>query len=125
MLKITLFKSTISETPRNRATVQALGLRKTNRSVVQEDNAVIRGMIHHVKHLVKVEEVEGSEKTPKRQGKKAIGRATKPAAKPASKKAEAPEGAAPSAPEGAALSAPAESPPKKAPAKKATTKKDS
>lgn len=108
MLKITLSKSTISETPRNRATVHALGLRKTHRSVVQEDNPVIRGMIHHVKHLLTVEEVDGVEKTPKRQGKKAIGRATKPAAKPAKKEAAA-EADAPTAE-------------KKPAAKKATTK---
>lgn len=116
MLKITLVKSTISETPRNRATVHALGLRKTNRSVIQEDTPVIRGMVHHVKHLLKVESVEGVEKTPKRQGKKAMGRASKPAAKPASKKAEA--ATATEAPE-------ATEAPKKTTAKKATTKKDS
>lgn len=108
MLKITLSKSTISETPRNRATVHALGLRKTHRSVIQEDNPVIRGMIHHVKHLLTVEEVEGVEKTPKRQGKKASGRAVKPAAKPAKKEAAA------------TAEAPAE---KKPAAKKAPTKK--
>ena len=95
MLKITLSKSTISETPRNRATVHALGLRKTNRSVIQEDNAVIRGMIHHVKHLLTVVEVEGVERTSKRQGKKAAsGRATVPAAKPAKKTLDT-EGASP------------------------------
>ncbi len=49
MLKITLVKSVIGNTPANRATVRALGLTKTGRSVLQEDTAVIRGMIHHVK----------------------------------------------------------------------------
>lgn len=87
MLKITLTKSTISETPRNRATVHALGLRKTGRSVVQEDNAVIRGMVHHVKHLLKVEVVEDQDKTRRRQGKKAA--AAAPATKPVAKKAPA------------------------------------
>lgn len=110
MLKITLVKSTISETPRNRATVHALGLRKTHRSVVQEDNPVIRGMIHHVKHLLKVEEAEGATKVRKRQGKKA---ASAPAAKPAPKpKAEVKE-------------AKSEAPAKKPAAKKPAAKKES
>jgi large subunit ribosomal protein L30 len=34
-----------------------LGLKKTNSSVIQQDNAAIRGMIHQVSHLVKVEEI--------------------------------------------------------------------
>lgn len=82
MLKITLVKSTISETPRNRATVHALGLRKTHKSVIQEDTPVIQGMIHHVKHLLKVETVEGVVKVRKRQGKNP-GLRPEPVAKPA------------------------------------------
>ena len=89
MLKITLVKSTISETPRNRATVHALGLRKTNRSVIQEDTPVIRGMIHHVKHLLKVEEADGATKVRKRQGKKAAESATAKPVKAAAVKTEA------------------------------------
>ncbi len=118
MLKITLAKSTISETPRNRATVHALGLRKTGRSVVQEDNPVIQGMIHHVKHLLKVEEAEGATKVRKRQGKKAAAAPAAKVAKPAPAKATAEE---PAKPETAAKPAKpaAEKPaPKKAPAKK-------
>lgn len=56
-LKITLVKSTIGALDDQQATVKALGLKKTNSSVVQPDNAAIRGMIFKVKHLVKVEEV--------------------------------------------------------------------
>ncbi|MEA4971089.1 MAG: 50S ribosomal protein L30 [Candidatus Pelethousia sp.] len=56
-LKITLVKSTIGALKDQRATVKALGLRKTNHTVVQPDNPCIRGMIFKVKHLVKVEEV--------------------------------------------------------------------
>ena len=55
-IKITLVKSTIGSKPAHRKTVQALGLRKLNRSVVQQDNAAIRGMCKQVSHLVKVEE---------------------------------------------------------------------
>jgi len=56
-LKITLVRSPIASKPKHRATIAALGLRKMNATVEQKDNAAIRGMIHHVKHLVKVEEV--------------------------------------------------------------------
>ena len=56
-LKITLVKSTIGAIPKHRKTVQALGLRKPNKFVIQKDNVAIRGMVNQVKHLVKVEEV--------------------------------------------------------------------
>ncbi len=56
-LKITLVKSTIGALPKHRKTVQALGLKKTNSSVVQQNNAATLGMIKQVKHLVKVEEI--------------------------------------------------------------------
>ncbi len=55
-LKITLTRSLIGYAQDQRATVRALGLGKINSSVIQEDNKVIRGMIHKVEHLVKVEE---------------------------------------------------------------------
>ena len=55
-LKITLMKSPIACQPKQKATVKALGLKKTNSTVVKPDNAAIRGMIFKVKHLVKVEE---------------------------------------------------------------------
>jgi len=56
-LKITLVKSTIGAIPKHRATVEALGLKKLNKTVEMPDNAAIRGMIAQVKHLVKVEEI--------------------------------------------------------------------
>ena len=42
-IKITLVKSTIGAIPKHKRTVQALGLNKTNSSVIQQDNAAIRG----------------------------------------------------------------------------------
>jgi large subunit ribosomal protein L30 len=57
-LKITLTRSLIGYKEDQRATVRALGLGKIGTSVVQEDNPTIRGMVHKVEHLVKVEEVE-------------------------------------------------------------------
>jgi len=56
-LKITLVKSTIGSKPKHKKTVQALGLKKLNKTVVQKDNAAIRGMCTQVSHLVKVEEI--------------------------------------------------------------------
>lgn len=56
-LKITLVKSTIGAIPKHRATVKAMGLRKLYNSVEMPDNAATRGMIHQIKHMVKVEEV--------------------------------------------------------------------
>jgi large subunit ribosomal protein L30 len=57
MLKITLVKSVIGAVPKNRATVEAMGLRKLNKSVVLPDNAATRGQIRQIQHLIKVEEV--------------------------------------------------------------------
>ena len=56
-LKVTLVKSTIGAIPKHRATVTALGLKKTNSTVELPDNAATRGMVAQVKHLVKVEEI--------------------------------------------------------------------
>ena len=56
-LKITLVKSTIGAIPKHKKTVEALGLKKLNKSVVQKDNAATRGMVNQVRHLVKVEEI--------------------------------------------------------------------
>ena len=56
-LKITLVKSTIGAVPKNKKTIEALGLRKVNHTVEMPDNAAVRGMIQRVGHLVKVEEI--------------------------------------------------------------------
>ena len=55
-LKITLIRSTIGQVPKNRATVEAMGLRKLNQTVELPDNAATRGQIQKVRHMVKVEE---------------------------------------------------------------------
>lgn len=57
-LRITYKKSVIGYDQRQRATLKALGLRKLNQSVEHDDNAVIRGMVQKVNHLVVVEEVK-------------------------------------------------------------------
>ena len=55
-LKVTLVKSTIGAVSKHKKTVEALGLRKVNKTVELPDNAATRGMIKQVSHLVKVEE---------------------------------------------------------------------
>ena len=55
-LKITLVKSTIGAVPKHKKTVEALGLKKVNKTVELPDNAATRGMIKQVQHLVIVEE---------------------------------------------------------------------
>ena len=55
-LKITLVKSTIGAVPKHKKTVEALGLKKVNKTVELPDNAATRGMIKQVQHLVKVEQ---------------------------------------------------------------------
>ena len=47
-LKITLVKSTIGAIPKHRATVEALGLKKLNKSVELPNNAATKGMIAQV-----------------------------------------------------------------------------
>ena len=56
-LKVTLVKSTIGAIPKHKKTVEALGLKKLNKTVEMPDNASVRGMVTQVKHLVKVEEI--------------------------------------------------------------------
>lgn len=54
-LKVTLVKSTIACLPKQKAVCEALGLHKINQSKVFTDNAVLRGQLALVPHLVKVE----------------------------------------------------------------------
>ena len=56
-LKITLVKSTIGAIPKHRKTVEALGLKKLNKTVETPDNAATLGQIQQIRHLVKVEEI--------------------------------------------------------------------
>jgi large subunit ribosomal protein L30 len=57
-LKITQTKSVIGSLGKHKRTVQALGLKRIRDSRVHSDTPQVRGMIHKVRHLVKVEEVE-------------------------------------------------------------------
>ena len=56
-LKIKLVRSVIGRPETQRRTVRSLGLRKLNSEKILPDSPTIRGQIHKVEHLVKVEEV--------------------------------------------------------------------
>ena len=53
-LKVTLRKSIIGLSPKQEATVKALGLRRMNQSRSHDDTATIRGMIAKVTHVLSV-----------------------------------------------------------------------
>ena len=53
-VNVTLVKSTIGFGKKQAAIVEGLGLRRINHSVDLADTPSIRGMIHNVRHLVKV-----------------------------------------------------------------------
>lgn len=55
-ITVTLIKSTIGQKPKTRATVRSLGLRRMQQTVEHQDTPDVRGMVHAVAHLVKVEE---------------------------------------------------------------------
>tara|TARA_B100000959_G_scaffold214931_1_gene226321 strand:- start:953 stop:1135 length:183 start_codon:yes stop_codon:yes gene_type:complete len=56
-IKIMQIKSAIGYNKKTKATIEALGLKKINSSIIVIDNLSSRGMINKVKHLVKVEEL--------------------------------------------------------------------
>jgi len=58
-LRVKWVKSAIGYPKDQKATIQALGLRKLQQTVEHEDQPVIRGMVRKVIHLVKVEEIAG------------------------------------------------------------------
>ncbi len=53
-IQIKQIKSRINCPKVQKRTLDALGLRKMNHTVVKEDNASIRGMVKAVSHLVEV-----------------------------------------------------------------------
>ena len=57
MIKITLTKSTIGASPKQKKVVEALGLKKMYHSVELIDTPATRGAVKKVEHLVTVEEL--------------------------------------------------------------------
>ena len=56
-LSITLVKSYIGYSYRQRLVVKGLGLRRLQETVIREDSPAVRGMVKKIPHLLKVEEV--------------------------------------------------------------------
>jgi large subunit ribosomal protein L30 len=55
-MKVTQVKSKNGANHAQRETLRSLGLRRINHSVDVKDNPQTRGMLHRVRHLIKVEE---------------------------------------------------------------------
>lgn len=55
-VRITQVKSRNGSDQRQLDTLRSLGLRKIGHTVEQRDTPALRGMVHAVRHLVKVEE---------------------------------------------------------------------
>ena len=53
-LRITLTRSIIGLSPRQEATVKALGLRRMHQSASHDDTSTVRGMIAKVPHMLRV-----------------------------------------------------------------------
>lgn len=58
MLNVTWVRSTIGYNKKQALIIEALGFKKLNQTRTLPDNDAIRGSLHHVAHLVKVEEVK-------------------------------------------------------------------
>lgn len=56
-LKLTLVRSVIGRSKKQKETVAALGLRKLNQTVEKEADPAVKGMVKKVQHLLIVEEV--------------------------------------------------------------------
>jgi len=55
-MKVTQFKSKNGADKSQIATLESLGLRRIGHTVEVKDNDVSRGMLHKVRHLVRIEE---------------------------------------------------------------------
>jgi large subunit ribosomal protein L30 len=55
IIKVTLRKSAIGTSPRQRLTLRGLGLKRLGGSVIVKDSPAVRGMISKVAHLVETE----------------------------------------------------------------------
>lgn len=57
-IRITQVKSVIGSTKRQKATMEALGLKKMHQTVEHEATPQIIGMVNKMRHLISVEEVK-------------------------------------------------------------------
>jgi large subunit ribosomal protein L30 len=56
MLRIKQVKSAIGSPPKHKRTMKAIGFHRNQETLIKEDTPQLRGMLHQVRHLVKVEE---------------------------------------------------------------------
>lgn len=58
-LEVTQVRSVSGRPETHRRTLEALGFKRNQQSVIHDDTPAIRGMIRQVSHLVSVREIEG------------------------------------------------------------------
>jgi len=58
-LRIQQIRSCINSIEPHKRTIRALGIRRMQQVVELPDNPQVRGMVRAVRHMVKVEEIEG------------------------------------------------------------------
>lgn len=58
LVRVTQIKSLIGQKNDQKRTVEALGLKRIRHTVTKTDTPQIRGMLHKVRHLVTVEEID-------------------------------------------------------------------
>jgi len=56
-LSVTQVRSGVGKKSKHRRTLEALGFKKHQQTVIHDDNPAIRGMVRQVAHLVRVEEL--------------------------------------------------------------------
>ena len=61
-LKITQIKSLIGAPPKHKRTIEAIGFHRTYETLVKDDTPQLRGMLHQVRYLVRVEEEKAAKK---------------------------------------------------------------
>ncbi len=57
-IEITQVRSGIGRKTKHRRTLEALGIKRHQQSVVHDDTPAIRGMINQISHMVSVRELE-------------------------------------------------------------------
>jgi large subunit ribosomal protein L30 len=57
LLRIKQIRSGSGRPAKHRRTLEALGLKRHQQTIVQQDNPAIRGMLFQVRHLVQVDEI--------------------------------------------------------------------
>ena len=61
-LKVTQVKSLIGSQPKHKRTMQAIGFKRNQQTLVKEDTPALRGMLLQIRHLVVVEEEKAAKK---------------------------------------------------------------